>query len=78
MPRFYFHVHDDVPALDEEGQEFQDFEAALLDAVPNARALAADEVLQGRLNLAHRIEIADHSGRIIASVPFGEVVKVEP
>ena len=62
MPRFYFHVHDDEDAIDEDGHEFATFEEALLDAVPNARALAADHVTKGRLNLSHGIVIADAAG----------------
>jgi hypothetical protein len=40
MPRDYFHVFDDIVTLDEEGLEMHDDEAAMREAVRNARILA--------------------------------------
>ena len=76
MPRFFFHVYDDVVALDDEGIELPDAEAARRAALDGARALAADQVRKGRLDLRHRIEVVDESGARVLSVTFDEAVRV--
>ncbi len=77
MPRYYFHVYDDVEALDDEGLDRADAEAAVAGAVNAARELAAEEVRRGKLNLGHRIEVEDESGSVIAAVMFRDCVLVE-
>lgn len=77
MPRYFFHVHDDIDALDEEGQEFPNSEAALNGATGAARQLAAEQVTQGKLHLDHRIEVADDSGKVIATIAFRDCVEIE-
>lgn len=76
MPRFFFHVHDDDDAFDEEGRELPDFATARAEAIRSARALARDEVSRGRLNLSHRIEVADECGVAVAIVTFGDAIDV--
>jgi hypothetical protein len=63
MPRFYFHVFDDEETFDEEGSELPDADAACEYAKENARALVCESVKKGHLNLDHRIEIEDETGR---------------
>jgi hypothetical protein len=77
MPRFYFHIYDDADVLDEEGLELPDVAAALYEATRSARALASTDVLEGRLRLHHRIDVADESGRVLDTVRFGDAVTVE-
>ena len=52
--------------------------AARKQALKNARAIACQEVLEGHLNLTHRIEVEDEKGRPVLVLPFQEAVKVEP
>jgi hypothetical protein len=78
MPRFFFHIYDDVVALDDEGLELADIEAARREAVRGARSLACEEVLHGHLHLHHRIEIASEAGDVVAAVAFKDAVAVEP
>jgi hypothetical protein len=66
MPRYFFHLHNDIDALDEEGVELVDLDAA--------RARARHSV---HLVLDHHIDIADESGAILETVRFGDVVTVE-
>jgi hypothetical protein len=47
MPRYYFHVYDDYTALDEDGIDLPDVEAARREALVGARALAAEQVVKG-------------------------------
>lgn len=78
VPRFFFHLYDDIVALDEEGKEFPTSEAAREEAIRNARHLACAEVLEGHLGLNHRIEVTDANDVPVATVTFKDVVKLHP
>ena len=78
MPRYYFHLRNDLSLDDEEGEEYPTLEAARERAVQYALDMSAASVVEERkLNLHHRIEVADSDGRIVFAVKFGDVVKVE-
>jgi hypothetical protein len=77
VPRFFFHLYDDLVSLDDEGAELADAGAARSKAVRDAREIACAEVLEGHLNRKHRIEVVDESDSIIAIVEFGDAVKLE-
>lgn len=78
MPRFFFHIHNDLVARDEEGLELADAEAAVREANRGARSLAAEQVMEsGRLVLHHYIDVEDMQGRLVARVTFGNAVSVE-
>ena len=76
MPRFFFHVYDDVVARDEEGVELADSDAARTEAVRGARSLACEQVLSGRLDLSHRVEVEDDTGAHVATIEFRDVIAV--
>lgn len=76
MTRFFFHVFDDVVALDDEGMELPDAEAARREALAGARALAADQVRKGKLDLSHRIEVADEAGTPVLILTFEEAIRI--
>lgn len=77
MPRFYFHLHDDFASLDEEGQEFDDLDAALRSALLAAHLMAADQnAREGCLVLSHRLDIADEQQRVVRSIRFGDAVEL--
>lgn len=76
MARFYFDVIDHETTLDEEGQDLPSSAAAIEEAHRAARSLAATAVLDGHLNLKHRIVVRDEQ-RTVAEVPFGQAVTVE-
>ena len=79
MPRYYFHLHEDVDVRDSEGAEFTDFEVAKVVAVRSARALMSEDIMyEGRLSLSHRIEIADSDGTCLYVVRFGDCVTIWP
>ena len=78
VPRFYFHLHNDMDVTDVEGIELPDLAAARALAVQQARVTFAETAKEtGRIVLHHRIDIADEGGAILVSVKFGEAVKVE-
>ena len=79
MPRFYFHLHNDVDAVDDEGKEFPDLAAAQAFAQEQARQLIGEMIKEsGRIVLSHRIDIEDEQHRTLDSVHFRDVVTVEP
>lgn len=77
MPRFYFHLFDDLVSLDEEGKNLPSARAANAEGIRSARDMACAEVMTGRLNLAHRIEIADETGTVLNTIWFRDVLKVD-
>ena len=78
MPRFYFHLLNDVDAPDEEGKEFPDLDAARQHARRNIRFTAAESLKeQGRVVLSHRIQIEDGGGNVLDTVFFSDVLNIE-
>lgn len=62
MPRYFFHVHGDVIALDEEGVELPSLAAASLQAIRGARDLVAEQVKHGHFVLSYWIDVVDEQG----------------
>ena len=77
MPLYYFHLYNDVIAMDEEGVDLPDLEAAHANGIKEAREMMLETVSEGRINFSHRIDIADENGDVVDSVMFGEAVAVE-
>ena len=78
VPRFYFHLYDDLDVRDEEGIELPDLETARAQAVRCARVTFAEAAKdEGRVVLRHRIDIADEQGAVLETVQFGDAVSVE-
>lgn len=76
MARFYFHIINDLDVPDDEGQELANLAAAHLRAIDYARDLASAAVRQGRLDLKHRIDIEDDTGKVLAKVTFADAIDV--
>jgi hypothetical protein len=78
VPRFYFHLHDDLDAVDEEGLQLPDLRAARAHAVRCVRVTFAETAKdEGRVVLHHRIDIADEQGAVLETVRFRDAVRVE-
>jgi hypothetical protein len=78
VPRFYFHLLNDVDAPDEEGKELPNLEAARQQAIENARfTLGQTAIDEGKINFDHWIDIEDENGRVLDTVWFRDVVKIE-
>lgn len=78
VPRFYFHLHNDLDVPDQEGQSLSDLQAARDWAACQARILAGEMAKEeGRVVLHHRIDIEDSEGRVLSSVSFRDVLQVE-
>jgi hypothetical protein len=78
MPRFYFHVFNDETALDDEGTELPDLEAARTHAVEGARSLMSDTLRKGRIDLSHHIAIQNQQGELLLDVRFGDAIAIWP
>jgi hypothetical protein len=75
VPRYFFHLRNDLNADDEEGAELPDLDAARERAKAFALDMAAASILEHqKLNLHHRIEIADASGAILEVIEFRDVL----
>lgn len=76
MPRFRFHLYNDVQTMDTVGRMFSDLDAARVDAISNARAIMASELAsRGEINLGHWIELEDDEGEIVI-VPFRDAITI--
>jgi hypothetical protein len=76
MPRFYFHLFNDIESRDEEGAEMPNAAVALQRAKVLAREMAAESVKHGHLILDHRIELTNEHGDRIGTVRFSDVVEI--
>jgi len=76
MPRFFFHLHNDLESADDEGRELPDIEAARRAAEQDARDMAAESVRAGHLTRSHFVEVAGEDGEPRFCVTFGEVVEI--
>jgi hypothetical protein len=67
-----------VSVDDPEGEDLPDLEAARTRAVLYALDMSAASILEHRkINLHHRIEVADGSRQHVLTVKFGDVVTIE-
>jgi hypothetical protein len=78
VPRFYFHLLNDVDAPDEEGKELPDLEAALEHAKRSALFTASETLKEkAQLVLSHCIQIEDADGKVLDTIYFRDVLNVE-
>jgi hypothetical protein len=78
VPRFYFHLHNDVDVPDDEGVELPDLQAARTHAVRSARVTFAETAKDNvRVVLHHRIDIENEQRVVLDTVHFRDAVKVE-
>lgn len=76
MPRYFFHLHNDIDAPDEEGQEQENDRAAMEQALECARDIASAAVKNGNLNLRHFIVCVAEDGREVGIVRFGDAITI--
>jgi hypothetical protein len=78
VPKFYFHLINDMDVPDEEGQELPDLAAARAHGVRQAQILIGEMAKEeARIVLHHRIDIEDEEGTVLDTVRFRDVVSVE-
>ena len=77
MKRFFFHVHDDALALDDEGRDLANLGTAIKEAEKGARELMCDQMRSGYLDLSHFIAIEDERQCEVGRVVFSDVVTIK-
>jgi hypothetical protein len=78
MPRYYFHLHNDLDVPDEEGSEHSNLEAARAYAAEQIRGVAGEMLKEaGRLLLSHFITIEDERGTVLDTVYFRDVLNIQ-
>ena len=77
MPRFFFHVHDDIVTRDEDGQVCANQEAAREIAIKSARELICERVRSGQLFLRHYIVVTDENGGEQFRLLFQDAVEID-
>ena len=78
MPRYYFHIFNDMEVRDDDGQQLRDVAAARKEARDAAADLIRDEIKAGRkIHPDHRIEIEDERGHMVAVLRFGDLIADE-
>ncbi len=74
MPRFYFHVRDgDRLTRDADGADLPSLDTARAKAAAAVREAASRLLRPGQDLSGRRFEIADESGRVLATVGFRDV-----
>jgi hypothetical protein len=77
VPRFHLHVHDRSGLVrDVEGQDLPGLDAARAQAMRSARAIMAEDVRQGCLDLRGRVEVAGSDGAVLLTLRFGEAIEI--
>ena len=76
MPRYFFHLRDDVDVDDDEGSVLRDVTAARTKAVEGARELMCATLKEGYINLNHYILVTDEGGEVLFELPFSGAVQV--
>jgi hypothetical protein len=78
MPRYFFDLHNDIDAPDEEGRELPGFDAAKADALREVRTMIQVSVEEtGRIDLRHHIDVRDQSGAVVYVLHFEDAVTVQ-
>jgi uncharacterized protein DUF6894 len=78
MPKYFFHVHDDLDVEDDEGAELTDLHEARGYAIRSARSLMCDTLMgDGRISLEHRIDIEDGHSGVLATVQFADALEIK-
>lgn len=78
MPRYFFHLHNDVDCPDDEGVEFADLEAARSHALRTVRFTAGETVKDyGHIIGDHHLDIENGDGQVLDTVYFRDAVKIK-
>lgn len=77
MPHYYLHLHNaHVDAVDEEGHDLANPEAARARAIDGIRDFLAHEAMRGKLDFRGHIDVADENGLILETVMFKDAFNI--
>jgi hypothetical protein len=64
-PRYFFDLHNDVDACDDEGRDLPDLETVKSAVLAEVRHMIQASVAEtGKIDLSHHIDVRDESGAI--------------
>lgn len=76
MPRFFFNIRNgDELIADPDGTDLPDLDAAVEEALNDARELLSEIVKLGNLVDGQAFEIADETGKVVRTVSFKDAVR---
>jgi hypothetical protein len=77
MVRLFFHIREgNRMSKDPEGAEFENVEAARMEAVRSARELLSQRVLNGEEIDGQVFELTGDDGTVMATVRFSDVLRL--
>lgn len=77
MATYFFHLDDGTDVLlDPEGQDLRDIDAVRAIALIEARALIAEDVREGRVQLDRILRVEDSAGGPVYRLPFADAVHI--
>jgi hypothetical protein len=77
VARYYFNLPEGSDVLlDPEGCVLPDLAAAVERSLQTAREMLSADVLEGRLPLAMRLDIANEAGAVVHSLSFPDAVVI--
>lgn len=77
MTTYFFHLRDGTDrVLDPQGRTVGDPADLKTIATAEARALMAQDVLNGTLMLGQRIEVEDEQGQIVCRLDFADAIRI--
>jgi hypothetical protein len=75
MPRYFFHIKDEVETIrDEEGIEFHNFDAVREEATESAREMMSEKVREGHGPDSRAFIVTDEQGRVVLNFPFRDAI----
>ena len=78
MQTYYFHLRDGVDVLlDADGIMLREEQIAP-QALAEARSIMSHDARAGRIDLNHRIDVADGEGQIVHSLEFADAIQIVP
>ena len=70
MPRYFFHVHDGISILDEDGTELPDLDAARKEAVCMSGEMLRDHAERFWNGEEWNLDVADEGGIVLFTLMF--------
>jgi len=78
VPRYYFHLYNDMDVQDLEGIELPDLPAARAAAIEQARGMIGEMAkTEARIVLSHHIDIEDEDQRVLDTVIFRDIIRID-
>jgi hypothetical protein len=76
MPRYFFHIKDEVEIIrDEEGLELRGLDAVREEATESAREMMSEKVRAGHGPDGRAFVVTDEQGHVVLNFPFRDAIR---